>query len=266
MDSGIGGLPYFQYIRSVNPDEKFIYAADRENFPYGPKSRETLISLLERLIRLLISLYDPKVIVLACNTASVSALETLRTFFPGIPFIGTVPAVKPAALETRTGIIGVLGTLRTVEDPYIRDLVKKYRNHAVIKGIAAPELVDFVENQYASASPEEKQRTVSKYIDLFRAAGADVVVLGCTHFLFLLEEFRDAASPDIKVYDSIEGISQRLTSILDERQLRASPGEHEKDILIITGGDDAQPVWKQRAETYGMKLLVLDRISAKGVS
>ncbi len=260
MDSGIGGLPYFQHISSVNPHERFIYTADRNNFPYGSKDKETLVHLLEMLIHALVSIYDPKVIVLACNTASVTALDALRNRFPDIPFIGTVPAVKPAALKTRSGIIGVLGTQRTIEDPYIEALVKESGRSVEVKKIAAPLLVDFVEHQYASASTEERLHVVSKYIDELRAAGVDALVLGCTHFLFLLDEFRKAASPGIEIYDSIEGVSQRLGSVLNKNKLRTSVISDCDNILLVTGKDDAEPVWKQRAEMYNMELKVFGRI------
>jgi glutamate racemase len=260
LDSGIGGLPYFQYIQAANPSERFLYLADRKNFPYGPKSRETLIDVLSALIYQLITIYDPKIIVLACNTASVSALETLRQHFPHIPFVGTVPAVKPAALETHTGIIGVLGTARTVEDPYIEKLVLESGRDIEIKKIAAPELVDFVEHQFSSASVEERKKVVSKYIDEFRTARADGVVLGCTHFLFLLNDFRKAAESDITIYDSIEGVGKQFFSVLHERNLQTSINNTEKNILLLTGNDDAQPIWKQKAEMYKMELKVLNHL------
>ena len=265
LDSGIGGLPYFQHGFSMNPHERFIYVADRENFPYGPKSKDLLVPLLTGLIERLINLYDPKVIVIACNTATVSALEELRRRFPLIPFIGTVPAVKPAVLESGSGVIGVLGTARTVEDPYINGLVEKYRPGAVIKAVAAPELVDFVENDYARATLAEKERIVSNYMKIFRAAGADAVVLGCTHFLFLIDEFRKAALPEIKVYDSVEGVSLRLAYVLDDKQLRADAAKRkEKNMLIVTGSGPVQHVWKERAEIFGLNLLLLNDCPEKG--
>ncbi len=266
LDSGIGGLPYFQYISLENPDEWYVYTADKENFPYGSKDKKTLIQLLEALILKLVFLYDPKIIVIACNTASVSALDALRKSFPKISFVGTVPAVKPAAMETRSGIIGVLGTQRTVEDPYIEILLNESGKNAVIKKIAAPELVDFVEHQYASASLDDRQKVVTKYVSEFRSAGTDGIVLGCTHFLFLLNEFKKAALPDITIYDSIEGVGRQTASLLNEQKLRTSEPNSEKNILLVTGNDD-NPVWKQRAEMYNMELVMLNNVqNEKGKS
>jgi glutamate racemase len=254
FDSGIGGLPYFEHIQAKNPCERFVYLADRNNFPYGPKSREVLIALLETLIHTLVVQYNPKLIVLACNTASVSALDALRKRFPALPFIGTVPAVKPAALETRTNIIGVLGTERTVEDPYIEKLAAESGKDVKIIKAAAPELVDFVEHQYAAASIDERTNMVSKYIDAFRAAGADGIVLGCTHFLFLLNEFTEAAKPDITIYDSIEGVGKQFSAVLHEKNLASSIKNEDKNILLVTGNSDADAIWRKRAETYHMEL------------
>jgi glutamate racemase len=260
LDSGIGGLPYFKRISCYHNRERFIYTADRKNFPYGQKTKEELEFILEALIDQLVSLYDPKLIVIACNTASVTALDALRSRFPNIPFVGTVPAVRPAAEKTQTGIIGVLGTARTIKDPYIQNLAKQYRSNVIVKGIAAPELVDFVEHQYLSASAKEKQQIVSKYIDEFRLAGADGVVLGCTHFLFLLEDFRKAAAPDITIYDSIDGVFNQFGSILRGQNSMSSEKNIGQNSLLITGSDEAEPIWKQRAELYNMKLEVLEQI------
>jgi glutamate racemase len=182
-----------------------------------------------------------------------------------ISFIGTVPAVKPAALNSKTDIIGALGSERTVEDPYIVNLAKKYRTDVKIKGIAAPELVEFVEHEYASSSIDEREQIVSKYINEFRLAKADGVVLSCTHFLFLLDEFRKAAAPDITIYDSIEGVGKQFVSVMNEQSLRTSIPHNEKNILLITGNDEPELIWKQRAETYKMKLEVLHQ-SEKGMA
>jgi glutamate racemase len=153
-------------------------------------------------------------LVLACNTATVSALSFLRDRFPGLIFVGTVPAVKPAVLNSKTRRIGVLGTRRTVDDPCIRELADRYGGGSAIFPLAAPELVEFVEYRYAGAGAEERRQAVRPYLAQFRNLGVDGVVLGCTHFLFLLREFREEAAPDLSVYDSVEGITRRIESLL----------------------------------------------------
>ncbi|MDR2375422.1 MAG: glutamate racemase [Treponema sp.] len=224
LDSGIGGLPYCRNFVSRNPGEPVVYVADRAYFPYGERDREDLRGILRDLTGLLRAREDPKMLILACNTATVSALPFLREQFPRLPFVGTVPAVKPAVLGSKTRRVGVLGTRRTVDDPYIAELAARYGGGCSIVPVAAPELVDFVEYRYAGAGAEQRRRAVLPYVERFRSSGADAVVLGCTHFLFLLEEFREAAAPDIAVYDSVDGITRRVESLLDGEGRRAGTG------------------------------------------
>jgi glutamate racemase len=216
LDSGIGGIPYCRHFCSRNPEESLVYLADSRHFPYGKRSGEELREILKRLMEVLVDREDPKMVVLACNTATVSALSFLRDRFPGVALVGTVPAIKPAVLGSRTGRVGVLGTPRTIDDPYIAELADRYGPACSMVPIAAPELVEFVEYRYRLAGEGETRRVVTPYLERFRSAGADAVVLGCTHFLFLLKEFREAAAPDIVIYDSVEGITRRAESLLDE--------------------------------------------------
>jgi glutamate racemase len=230
LDSGIGGIPYCGEFASRNNKESLVYLADRRYYPYGKRSREELLEILKALVSELIAAENPKMVVLACNTASVSALSFLRDSFPSLVFVGAVPAVKPAILGTKTGRIGVLGTERTIKDPYIAELAARYGSGCTVIPVAAPELVDFVEYRYAPAGEGERRQTVRPYIERFRAAGVDGLVLGCTHFLFLLNEFRGEAAPDICIYESIDGITRRIESLLDE-----------KDGALRSGGASCPP-------------------------
>jgi glutamate racemase len=261
LDSGIGGLPYLNQFRERNPGESLVYAADRENFPYGSRGRAELAGILENLLSRLIALCRPKLAVLACNTASVSALGGLRRRFPSLPLVGTVPAVKPAALNSRTLLAGVLGTERTIADEYIRGLALKFNPACRVMGLAAPELVRFVEDDLDGASPSRRLETVKPYIEKFRGAGADGIVLGCTHFLFLLDEFKSAAGEDIRVYDSLEGVAARAEHILKDRGLRRG-GTHKSAgapvRCFLTGGEAPGGVWERRAGQFGLSLELLD--------
>ncbi|QQO11425.1 glutamate racemase [Breznakiella homolactica] len=254
IDSGIGGLPYCRHFRSRNPAESLVYTADRANFPYGPKDRNVLIELLTELTGRLVDCFAPKLIVLACNTAAVSALEPLRKRFPDIPFVGTVPAVKPAVLQSRTRSVGVLGTNRTIEDPYIAELARQYGPGCRVTGIAAPDLVEFVEHSYAGADPEQRKQAVRPYIEEFARAEVDGIVLGCTHFLFLADEFRASAEPGMTVYDSVEGVSRRAETLLAESN-RAAPQDHvPRNILLVTGPQPLEPAWSGWASSFGLEL------------
>jgi len=258
IDSGIGGLPYCVDFNKNNPDEEVCYLADTRNFPYGPREKEELTSILITLTEKLLNTVKPKLIVLACNTATISALASLRIRFPDIPFVGTVPAVKPASKFSGSRKIGVLGTERTIEDIRSLNLVD---DTCEICGIAAPELVEFAEHRFNKAGKNEKIQTAGKYIDLFRAEGADSIVLGCTHFLFLLDEFRQEAAPDIEVFDSLEGITKRAEFLLDENEgaLRAEKGFKPSHQLILTS-ENADNSWQDRAKTLGFKLNLLSEL------
>jgi glutamate racemase len=269
LDSGIGGIPYCRRFLLRNPNEPVIYAADRAFFPYGKREQADLARIVTDLVKNIRAVAEPKIAVVACNTATVSALPVLRKTFPDLPFVGTVPAVKPAVTESRSGVVGVLGTERTIQDPYIAGLAEKYGNNCRIRGIAAPELVDFIEYQYSRAGEGEKREMVLSYINKFRAAGIDAIVLGCTHFLFLLDEFRREAGPDMRIYDSLEGISRRVEQLLDKdgKKLRAgeggfgvkTAGEEKKRVpgghlFLITGETEPEASWSYWADQLGFRL------------
>jgi glutamate racemase len=273
LDSGIGGLPYGGCFHRRNRGIPLVCVADRANFPYGPKKKGELVELLRRLAEKLVDRYRPAVLALACNTASVSALGELRAAFPGLPVVGTVPAVKPAVLGSKTRRIGVLGTERTVADPYIARLGARYGPDCSIRGEAAPELVEFVERRYAGAGPAERLAAVIPWVEKFRAAGADAIVLGCTHFLLLREEFARAAA-GIAVHDSLEGVCRRVESLLagaPGASPREAPGEAAGGVfegasgggpaagtgaaeLVVTGTAPLEPYWSYWAEHFGLCL------------
>jgi len=260
LDSGVGGVPYCRDFLTRNPREAVCYLADRENFPYGPRSKEDLAAILISLTEKLIKTIYPKIAVLACNTASICALAPLRQNFPRLPFVGTVPAVKPAANACKSGKIGVLGTARTIED--IRSLNLAENSGCEIFGIAAPELVEFIEQDFDKTSENEKTEIIRKYIRLFREGGADTLVLGCTHFLFLLEEFRSEASPFIKVFDSLDGITKRIEFLLDENggALRAEKDFCPTHRLLLSGDEPPDPFWQSRAQALGFNIGLMNKL------
>ncbi|MCL2191234.1 MAG: aspartate/glutamate racemase family protein [Treponema sp.] len=254
LDSGLGGIPYFRHFRQRNPGLGVAYLADRLNFPYGRRDRGELAAILAGLVEKIVRTVNPGIIVLACNSASIAALPGLRESFPALAFVGTVPAVKPAALASKTGRIGVLGTELTVRESCIRELAAMHGGCEIL-GIAAPELVDFVESRLDSADAEERRLAVRRYLDRFRENGVDALVLGCTHFLFLLEDFRSEAFPDIAVFESTQGISRRIESLLAAN--RPGGGGGVPNRLLLTGGNPPEPSWVTWAERLGCELSLL---------
>ena len=263
LDSGIGGIPYCRHFNQRNPAETIYYLADRFHFPYGTREQAELVGILTTLVEKLTKTVNPKIAVLACNTATVSALAELRQCFTALPFVGTVPAIKPAMQACKTGKVGVLGTARTIEDPYIRNLAG---GECEIYGIAAPELVTFVEQRFFLADESEKSEMAKKYIALFRTAGVDTIVLGCTHFIFLLEEFKkeaaSAVTSPIKIFDSLDGITQRIESLLDENNntLRADNKAPPRNRIILTGTEPPDNSWQSLAEQLGFELSLADEL------
>jgi len=259
FDSGIGGIPYCRHFLGRNPGESTVYLADRANFPYGKWEKQKLSGIIVSLMEQVIRAINPKIAVIVCNTATIAGLAQLRERFPSLPFVGTVPAVKPATLASKSGKVGVLGTELTVKEPYIRDISAQYGNSEVI-GIAAPELVEFVETHLDTAAPEERRSIARSYLNQFRAAGVDSLVLGCTHFLFLQEEFQQEAAPDITVFESINGITHRIESLI-----AAIPqNENQPNVplpmpnrLLLTGSSAPEPSWIKWADRLGFTLSLL---------
>jgi glutamate racemase len=259
LDSGIGGIPYCRYFHERNPDQSIVYLADRLHFPYGGQNKEELAAILIKLVEQIIQIVNPCIIVLACNTATLAALTQLREHFPALPFVGTVPAVKPAALASTTGKIGVLGTELTIKESYIKELAAQHGNVEIV-GIAAPELVEFIESRMDSASPEEKREIVRRYMDHFYSAGVDAVVLGCTHFLFLEEDFRQEAAPAIAVFESVKGIALRIESLLAKSSAHEETAPGASNRLLLTGTAEPEPSWTVWAERLGLSLGLLGEV------
>jgi len=240
-----------------NPHETACYTADHENYPYGPRGKEEISSLLISLMNKILIKTEPKITVLACNTATITSLSSLRQNFPQMPFVGTVPAVKPAAIACNNGKVGVLGTARTIEEVNCLNLADKT---CEIYGIAAPELVDFIELRFDNSSEKEKTDIVRKYIKLFRTSNVDTLVLGCTHFLFLLEEFRREAKPYFEVFDSLAGITKRIEYLLDENGclLRAEKNSSPSHQFFLTGADTSTAFCEKQALAAGFNLVHLN--------
>lgn len=213
FDSGVGGLPYLQSLREYAPNEEFVYLADRAHFPYGEKSDQDLREIIVQAVARFIDATDPKLMLIACNTASVVALEELRQRFD-IPFIGVVPAIKPAAEISRRRAIGVLATRRTVEDPYTENLINRFAADCKVIRYAGVEIVDLVELDYFRTSAEEKAAVLRPAVDFFESHQVDTLVVGCTHFIFVEDLLYEMLNGTAEVVDSREGVAQQALRIL----------------------------------------------------
>ena len=223
IDSGVGGIPYMMKLLEKKPDATCLYVADTANFPYGEKSHEDVVKCVTELVKKIKSQFEPKVIVLACNTMSVNALEALRADFPSVKFVGTVPAIKLAASVSKNRRIGLLATHATCENPYNIELKNKFAGECTIVNRADPELISFIEHNAFTASREECLDAVKPAVDFFRAENCDVIILGCTHFLNFTDVFEEACEPDIKVVDSVDGVVRHALQVLAAAQAQPSP-------------------------------------------
>ena len=215
IDSGVGGIPYMMKLLEKKPDASCLYVADTANFPYGEKSHEDVVKCVTELVKKIKSQFEPKVIVLACNTMSVNALEALRAEFPSVKFVGTVPAIKLAASVSKNRRIGLLATHATCENPYNIELKNKFADDCTIVNRADPELISFIEHNAFTASRDECLEAVKPAVDFFRSEDCDVIILGCTHFLNFTDVFEEACGTDLKVVDSVDGVVRHSLEVLD---------------------------------------------------
>ncbi|NNM67601.1 MAG: glutamate racemase [Spirochaetales bacterium] len=214
LDSGIGGLPYLAWLKDHLKDETLVYLADRKNFPYGEKTAQEVIRAVLEATRALVERCDPKLLVVACNTASVVALEPLRATF-SFPIVGVVPAVKTAAGLTRSGRIGVLATRQTIEGPYLNDLIGRYCQGQTVIGFAAPDLVDIVEEDYLRPDPHRRAEVLKHWSDELSHSAVDTVVLACTHFLHVEDELKKVLPSGALLVDSRDGVGRRTRDVLE---------------------------------------------------
>ncbi|MGL1894125.1 MAG: glutamate racemase [Spirochaetaceae bacterium] len=222
-DSGIGGIPYLTYLRDQIPYEDFIYVADNNNFPYGDKPEEVILEIITNIIKRIVKTFSPKVIVIACNTATVTALDVLRTIID-IPLVGVVPAIKTAASVTKNNKIGILATNRTVNGSYLKQLIDNFSSDKEVFLVGASELVQFVEDKYYNSSTKNIDRFISKSVSKLKIYDVDSVVLGCTHFIHVAIEINKALGKNVNIIDSREGVSNQVLRVITSKKNKNNSG------------------------------------------
>lgn len=218
FDSGVGGLTVWQQIAALLPNESTLYVADSINCPYGPKSAREIEALATGITEFLLA-EGAKAIVVACNTASAAALSALRGKFD-VPFIGMEPAIKPAARATRTGHVGVLATTGTLRGELFHHTRETYANHVTVHTQVAHGLVDAVER--GALSGAETGALLAEYLSPLVAARVDQIVLGCTHYPFLMPQMRRFLGEGITLIDPAEAVARQVRRVLDARSARAN--------------------------------------------
>ncbi len=233
------------------PRERFVYLADSANFPYGEKDDTRLRNIVVETVGRFIRRTSPKLIVIACNTASVVALAELRRQY-GIPFVGVVPAIKPAAEISRRNSIGLLATRRTVEDPYTDNLIRTYADKCEVSLYPGVDIVEYVENRLHTGSIEERRRVLQPTVDYFRSLRVDTLVVGCTHFIFVQDELADMMGNGTRVIDSIEGVGRQVLRLLGEPSV-SKDGESSSGSVFYVTDDTLSAHYRSFPEEFALE-------------
>lgn len=215
FDSGIGGTSIFKEIKTLLPHEHTIYLADSFNAPYGNKSKQEIVELSIKNTELLIQ-KDCKLIVVACNTATTNAITTLRDSY-NIPFIGIEPAIKPAALSTQTKAIGILATKGTLSSELFHKTTDLYSNDIQVIEQVGEGIVSLIEE--GKTNSDVMKALLKTYLKPMIAADIDYLVLGCTHYPYLIPLLLELLPQNVKIIDSGQAVARQTKTILEQRQL-----------------------------------------------
>lgn len=243
FDSGMGGLSVWRELRKALPEESVVYYGDGAHCPYGEKPAEEVAGYIDDAVRTLLGA-GTKLIVLACNTATMIAVKRLRAAYP-VPFVGMEPAIKPAAATTRSGIIGVLATRASLGSDWFGELSGKYATGVRIIPAVGEGFVEAVER-----GEEETPATrllVREAVRPVVEAGADRIVLGCTHYPFLAEAIAAEAGRNVEIIDPAPAIARRTASLLDRHALRAGKGHTPVYTFLSAAGAPYAERLRERA-------------------
>ncbi len=211
LDSGVGGLSIWEELVLQLPCEQTIYIADSLNCPYGTKTRNEIYELTCRMVKFLIK-NKVKLVVLACNTITVSCLDRLRGNFPDLPIVGTVPVVKTAAERTKNKKIGIFSTSATAKSSYQKNLIKKFASNCQVLNIGTNNLVPLIEA--GEMESWKLQTLLEKTLKPFIKEGIDTLALGCSHFPFLRESIQEVLGKEVLILDSGGAIARQVRRIL----------------------------------------------------
>ncbi|MFZ1570306.1 MAG: glutamate racemase [Thiolinea sp.] len=250
FDSGLGGISVLREIHRLLPAEQLIYIADSGHAPYGSKSTEYISQRCLQLSEFLLE-QGAKMLVVACNTATAHAIDTMREQL-SVPVIGMEPAVKPAARLTKSGVIGVLATQQTVKSQRLQRLIHDYAHGVKVVAQACPGLVEHVEKgDFASL---ELRALLTDYTTPLLKQGADVLVLGCTHYPFLAATLHEIVGPTITILETSNAVAQHVNRVLAKHELQNS-SEQQGLVSFYSSKVDAvhwqsmQLLWQQRLES-----------------
>ncbi|MEZ4798077.1 MAG: glutamate racemase [Flavobacteriaceae bacterium] len=234
FDSGVGGTSIWKEIHALLPNENTIYLADSDNAPYGPKGKERITELSVKNVDLLIN-KDCKLIVVACNTATTNAIKHLRANY-NIPFIGIEPAIKPAALKTQTKAVGILATKGTLASELFHETADLYSNGIEIIEQEGEGIVQLIEGGQLNSN--EMKELLNMYLEPMLKANMDYLVLGCTHYTYLMPMLIEMLPKHIKIIDSGEAVARQTKAVLDKHQLLNTQSTKSKHQFFTNGNPE----------------------------
>lgn len=233
FDSGVGGTSIWKEIHRLLPNENTIYLADSKNAPYGDKSKEKILQLSIKNTEFLVQ-KQCKLIVVACNTATTNAIDYLRSNY-NIPFIGIEPAIKPAVLRTNTKKVGVLATRGTLSSSLFYNTSKLHADGIEIIEQEGKGLVKLIESSKITST--EMKSLLEIYLKPMLAANIDCLVLGCTHYPYLIPKLRELLPKHVKIIDSGEAVARQTKIILEENNLLNKVGDQSIENVFYSNGE-----------------------------
>lgn len=227
LDSGVGGLTVWSEIVKKLPNESTIYIADSKNVPYGTKTPEEIHRLSRKLVQFLLG-KDIKLIVVACNTITVTCLDKLRVEFPQVPIVGTIPVVKTAAERTKKRKIGILSTVRTTKSAYQKKLIDKFARNLEVISIGTDKLVPLIEKG------ENVDSILTEILKPFNKV--DVLALGCTHFPLIRDKIKKILGPKVLILDSGPAIARQVRRVLEQNKAMSN-SKDRRHYFYTTGSE-----------------------------
>ena len=251
FDSGVGGLSVWKEIHQLLPMESTIYLSDSKHAPYGPKGKETIINLSVKNTEWLIN-QGCKLIVVACNTATTNAIDTLRKSY-SIPFIGIEPAIKPAALQSKSKAIGILATKGTLSSQLFHETAQLYSSDLLVVEQVGNGIVELIEN--GSLYSDEMKHLLQSYLQPMLDAEIDCLVLGCTHYHFLIPILKQLLPSHVKIIDSGKAVAKQTKAVLENNTLLNTETIVETN-RFYTNGEEKVIASLLKSEEISIKKLV----------
>jgi glutamate racemase len=233
FDSGVGGLSVLQAISLLLPNDTLLYFGDQSHVPYGMRPSDEILHFSHEITRFLLRM-GAKIIVVACNTASAVALINLRKSFPEIPFVGMEPAIKPAAENTKTGVVGVLATPATFRGGLYASVVERFAENVTLLESTCPGLVQQIE--HGELDNQKTRDILESALHPMLEKGIDTVVLGCTHYPFVIPLIREIVGLGVRVIDPAPAVARQVERVLDLHGLRVI-GEISEPPQLFTSGE-----------------------------